>query len=161
MFWPDLESVSEVIHKISNERRGPRGPQSCSSQISCQLEGKFGHQSDGASVAGKYRLRVIENGIARSEIVQITRAVRSSQERSYVIDSQPPTRIAARNVLGVIQNVGELRTETEFEPLRNAYVLVCRERKLVGWLSRQRVAPPVASAPGPARMYWALGLLAR
>ncbi len=88
------------------------------------LEGEFGHKSDGASVAGKYRLRVVEDGIARSQIVQIARTVRASDERSNVVHAQSLTRIATRNVLGVIEQVGELCAEAEFDPLGNVYVLI-------------------------------------
>ena len=77
-----------------------------------RLEGELGHQSNAASVAGKYRLRIVEDGIAGSEIVQIARAVRPREERGDVIHSQPLTRIAARNVLRVIEQIRELRTES-------------------------------------------------
>ena len=102
-----------------------RGP---SRVASCEwLEGEFGHKSDGTSVAGKYRLRVVEDGIARSQVVQVAGAVRASDERSNVIHSQSLPRIAARNVLRMIQDIGELRTDSKSKSLRNVDVFVGSE----------------------------------
>ena len=79
------------------------------------------------SVAGKYRLRIVEDGIARRQVVQIARAVGAGDERGNVIHSQSLPRIAAGNVLRVIEEVGELRAESEFNPLRDVDVLIGSE----------------------------------
>jgi hypothetical protein len=60
------------------EKGALKGPLVCHSHLS--LEGEFSDQGNGTSIAGEYRLRIIEDGIARSEIVQIARAVRSGEE---------------------------------------------------------------------------------
>jgi hypothetical protein len=49
------------------------------------LEGEFSYQRDAARVAGKYSLGIIEDGIPRSQIVQVARTVGPRKERSNVI----------------------------------------------------------------------------
>src|SRR5579862_1489621 len=117
---PSSTSDSNQIKK--GPREGPRRVALCE-----WLEGELRHKSDGACVAGKYSLRVIEDGIARSQVVQIAGAVRAGEERSNVIHPQSLPRIAAWNVLRVIQDIGELRADTKFESLGDVDVLIGRE----------------------------------
>jgi len=96
-------------------------------RVTSQLEGYLAHNCDGARVAGKYSLRVIEDCVPRSEIVQIARAVRSGEERGDIIHPESLPRIATWNVLRMIEQIGELCAETEFKALGDAYVFVSGE----------------------------------
>ena len=70
-------------------------------------EREFCHQSNGACVAGEHRPRNVEVCIARRNV----RLVRSSDrwEAAHIIHSQAIARIAAGDILWVIDDVGELR----------------------------------------------------
>ena len=62
-------------------KKGPRRAPKVVQLHFC-LEGEFAYDCNRARVAGKYRLRVVENRVTRREIVQITRAEQVGELRA-------------------------------------------------------------------------------
>src|ERR1700746_573876 len=104
-------------------------------------EGELRHQRDRTRVAGENCLRVVENRVARGQIVQVAGAVWSGEEGCDVIDAESLSRIASWNVLRVIEQVCELSAKTELEALREVDLFIRRKRQVVGGPSRKRIAP--------------------
>ena len=124
--WSALGGLPSLFsHDPIEKEEGPSGaPFSLAANANGGLEGEFCHQCDGASVAGKDSFRVVEDRVAGCQIVQVTGAVWSGDEGGDVIDSEPLPRIASGNVLRVIEQVGKLSAQAQFEALRKVDLFV-------------------------------------
>src|ERR1700730_9730987 len=109
-----------------------RGPTSAPEPVELipSLERELCNQCDRARVACKYGPRIIEVCIARRDERFVARSHRT--KAVDVIHSQPKARIASGNVLGMVDDVPELRAKPELHLLRKVHVLVDAEVDVVG-----------------------------
>ncbi len=68
--------------------------------------------------------------IAGRQIVQISAA--RGIETAHIVYSQAQARIAARNKLWVVQDVGKLRAQAEFDPFCDVQIFVDGEVNVIG-----------------------------
>src|ERR1700757_339969 len=132
---PQQDSNSP-LGRPSRTRKGwsrkNRGPTSAPELVELipSLKRELCQQRDRACVACKYGFRIIEVCIARRDERFVSRSHRA--KAVDVIHSQPKARIAARNVLGMVDDVPKLRAEPELLGLREIQVLVDAEVNVVG-----------------------------
>src|SRR5215469_5388190 len=103
--WGDLQKSIE-------KKRGLAAPPLNLFHLILPSERELCYQRDGASVAGEDGFRVVEYRVTRSQIVQVAGAIRSGEEGRDVVDAEPLTRVAAGNVLRVIEDIGKLSAQT-------------------------------------------------
>ena len=103
-----------------------------------ELERKFSNDRHRTRVAGEHRLWIVEVCIPRRQIVQVTTG--NGIETSHVVYAKSRAGVAARNVLSMVEDIAELRTQTKFEPLGNVYVLIGAKVQIVGWPGGQSIA---------------------
>src|SRR4029077_4492369 len=82
-----------------------------------ELERKFSNDRHRTRVAGEHRLWIVEICIPRRQVVQVTTG--NGIETSHVVYAKSRAGVTARNVLSMVEDIAELRTQTKLEPLGN------------------------------------------
>jgi len=118
-------------------------PLGCALPRRQRLERELRDDRAGARAAAKRGLYIVKGYIPRSGKVPVRRCRAARAPRKHVVDPKPQTRIGSRNVLGMIEQVTELRPEPECEPLGEVQVLVDSEVDVVGGCRHQGVTASV------------------
>ncbi len=104
-----------------------------------QLERYLTNDPDGAGVAREHRLRVKEVGVVGVDIVLVSAAVLLLKLFTS-FTPKPLPGLLPGNVLGMVKNVGELRSKAEFNPLGDIQIFVNAKINIIGRPSWQGIS---------------------